>query len=169
NATKNGNQYSYNYVYNYTEHLGNIRLSYTYTDPTLGGGNLRILEENHYYPFGLRHQGYNEIANSNRSEAAEKYKYGGKEWNDELGLDLYDFHARNYDPAIGRWLNVDPVTHFEQSPYVAFDNNPVFWTDPDGADTIDPIKDSITVISSYVDKNNVNSHYSNYHQYNNNF
>src|SRR5690606_21444640 len=42
NATKNGNQYSYNYVYNYTEHLGNIRLSYTYTDPTLGGGNLRI-------------------------------------------------------------------------------------------------------------------------------
>ena len=47
--------YAYNYVYNYTDHLGNIRLSYT-KDPQ--SGTLQILEENHYYPFGLRHEIY---------------------------------------------------------------------------------------------------------------
>ena len=41
---------------------------------------------------------------------------------------------RQYDPAIGRWSVMDPVTHHEFSPYSAFDNNPVYWSDPSGAD-----------------------------------
>src|SRR5690625_4566333 len=45
--------YAYNYVYNYTNHLGNVRLSYT-LDPQ--EGTLKIVDENHYYPFGLRHE-----------------------------------------------------------------------------------------------------------------
>src|SRR5690606_38611771 len=49
------NQYIYNYVYNYTDHLGNIRLSYT-KDPV--SGELEIMEENHYFPFGLKHAVY---------------------------------------------------------------------------------------------------------------
>jgi len=40
---------------NYTDHLGNIRLSYTQDPQT---GILAILEENHYYPFGLQHKNY---------------------------------------------------------------------------------------------------------------
>ncbi|WP_415033959.1 RHS repeat-associated core domain-containing protein [Flavobacterium sp.] len=43
---------------------------------------------------------------------------------------------RDYDPAIGRWLGIDPVTHHSMSPYVGMDNNPVFWADPSGADGI---------------------------------
>lgn len=43
---------------------------------------------------------------------------------------------RDYDPAIGRWLGIDPVTHFSQSPYNAFDGNPVSIADPSGADGI---------------------------------
>jgi hypothetical protein len=48
----------YKYVYNYTDHLGNVRVSYS----DQGDGTPRIEEESNYYPFGLKHQGYNEIA-----------------------------------------------------------------------------------------------------------
>src|SRR5690554_510047 len=43
---------------------------------------------------------------------------------------------RQLDPAIGRWVVQDPVIHHEFSPYSAFDNNPVYWADPSGADAI---------------------------------
>ncbi|UUV22654.1 RHS repeat domain-containing protein [Paenimyroides aestuarii] len=100
-------------------------------DGTINPAN-EIVEENNYYPFGLQHQGYNEVVNSNRSEAAEKYKFDGKELNDELDLDLYDFGARNYDAAIGRWLNVDPLAEQTMEPYLYVSNNPIFFVDPDG-------------------------------------
>ena len=41
---------------------------------------------------------------------------------------------RQYDPAIARFTSIDPVTHYSMSTYTAFDNNPVFWADPSGAD-----------------------------------
>src|SRR5690606_5607054 len=67
---------SYLYVFQYKDHLGNIRLSYADCN---ADGEIQpaseILEENNYYPFGLKHQGYNDIANTNRSEQAEKYQY----------------------------------------------------------------------------------------------
>lgn len=125
----------YLYVYQYKDHLGNIRLSYADVN---GNGTIQpaseILEENNYYPFGLKHKGYNEIVNSNRSEVAEKYKFGGKELNDELGLDLYDFGARNYDAGIGRWLNMDPLAEdFESwTSYHYVHNNPINFIDPTG-------------------------------------
>jgi hypothetical protein len=43
---------------------------------------------------------------------------------------------RDYDPAIARWTGIDPVTHHNMSPYMAFDGNPVFWADPSGADSV---------------------------------
>ena len=42
--------------------------------------------------------------------------------------------ARAYDPAIARWTSIDPVAHHSMSTYNAFDNNPVYWADPSGAD-----------------------------------
>lgn len=61
------------------------------------------------------------------------YRYNGKEWQDELGLNWYDYGARMYDPAIARWVVIDPVTHHSQSTYMGFDGNPVYWADPSGA------------------------------------
>src|SRR5690606_8820769 len=119
----------YNYVYNYTDHLGNIRLSYT-DDSSFG---LQVIEENNYYPFGLKHNGYNNISPLNN---VYKYKYNGKEWQDELNLNLYDYGARNYDPAIGRWMKQDPhaENYYSFSPYSFVANNPMFFVDPNGKD-----------------------------------
>jgi RHS repeat-associated protein len=110
---------------------------------------LFIKEENHYYPFGLQHANYNvdyleyqEIGenvvlypplNAN-DKLRYNYKYNGKELQDELGLNMYDYGARNYDPALGRWMNIDPLAEKRQwlSPYNYVQNNPLIRIDPDG-------------------------------------
>mgnify|MGYP003662854844 CR=1 FL=1 len=127
-------QTSYQYVFQYLDHLGNVRLSYSDEDRDgVIQVNTEIIEESNYYPFGLKHQGYNNTVLGG-NDLAQNWKFGGKEYNQELGLDWYDITARNYDPAIGRWMNLDPLAEGmrRHSPYnYAFDN-PIFFIDPDG-------------------------------------
>ncbi|WP_245933837.1 DUF6443 domain-containing protein [Candidatus Ulvibacter alkanivorans] len=138
---------SYNYVFHYLDHLGNIRVRYA-LDPDPNDNQVKILEESHYYPFGLKHEGYN---NSQKGfnisggfivltpvdplfGSSYKYGYNGKEEQNELGLNWHDFGARNYDAALGRWMNIDPLAEMmrKHSPYnYAFDN-PLRFVDPDG-------------------------------------
>ncbi len=124
----------YRYVYEYKDHLGNIRLSYTDAN---GDGKVtksEIIEENNFYPFGLKHKGYNTVLRSTGNDLAQKYKYNGKELNEELGLNWYDYGARNYQADLGRWFNVDPLAekYFNVSSYNYCVNNPIRFIDPDG-------------------------------------
>jgi RHS repeat-associated protein len=173
---------SYDYVFNYTDHLGNVRLNYG-----LVAGVLTKFEENNYYPFGLKHKNYNynlkeiqevkelkitqeakpeegipeikEMVFDKKSLLKEEeyfekmaaiknedpikiigfipnsgyqYKYNGKEYQDELSLNMYAMDARQCDPALGRWVALDPIDHYDMSPYCAFNNNPVLFADPSG-------------------------------------
>ncbi len=99
-----------------------------------------LLEETHYYPFGLTMSG---ISSKAAGSLENKYKFGDKElqsteFSDNSGLELYDFSARFFDPQVGRWLNSDPLadkfTH--QSNYCAMDNNPIVKVDPTGMEAI---------------------------------
>ncbi|MDC8098668.1 DUF6443 domain-containing protein [Chryseobacterium rhizosphaerae] len=110
------------YIYNYTDHLGNIRVSYRKGD----SGSAEIIEENNYYPFGLKHQGYNSNGLKNLD-----YKYGflGNELQ-ETGM--YDMNARFYMPDLGRFSQHDPLSSLSADPYGYAFNNPVSFRDPTG-------------------------------------
>jgi RHS repeat-associated protein len=126
---------AYAYVFQYKDHLGNVRLSYS--DSDLDGSinpSTEIIEESNYYPFGLKQKGYNNTVSSNGNSVAQKYGFNGKEEQNELGLNYLDFGARNYDPALGRWMNIDPLAEDmrRHSPYNYAYNNPIYFMDPDG-------------------------------------
>ena len=63
-----------------------------------------------------------------------KYLYNSKELQDEFGLNVYDYGARTYDPAVPWFWQVDPLAekYSFQSVYVYADDNPVFFEDING-------------------------------------
>ncbi|PWN59238.1 DUF6443 domain-containing protein [Chryseobacterium viscerum] len=148
------------YIYNFTDHLGNVRLSYTDTNkdgiiqprqylsrvcdrPRHGSSPIcfnvwkpgEIVETNNYYPFGLIHN-YTET-----TQNVYQYKYNGKELQ-ETGM--YDYGARFYMPDIGRWGVVDPLAEQYRrfSPYSYTVNNPIRFTDPDGMQ-VSPVQEKM--------------------------
>ena len=89
--------------------------------------SLRVTQVNDYYPFGMltasswQAPGY---GTSGMYFQANYAKY------DSL-LGQYDFLARSYDPALGRFVAVDPAGQFG-SPYLGMGNSPVMYVDPTG-------------------------------------
>jgi RHS repeat-associated protein len=130
------------------DHLGNTRVAFSDlnddgriqlagTDPSgvpIPEDYTELLQENHYYPFGLNMEGkwYPPL----KPERENKHQYNGKEFNDDLGLNWNDYGARWYDAAVGRFTSVDPLAdhpnQVDKSTYAYAWNNPVLYDDPDG-------------------------------------
>ncbi|WP_132066222.1 DUF6443 domain-containing protein, partial [Aquimarina spinulae] len=131
----------YKYVYQYRDHLQNVRLSYKDANKDGVITQDEIVQEKNYYPFGLKMRGINETLRGRN----HNYGFGGKEKQDELNLGWIDITARNYDPTLGRWMNLDPLAEQmrRHSPYNYGFDNPIFFIDPDGMmpqGSIDPPK-----------------------------
>ena len=117
----------YQYEYYLKDHLGNTRVRFKDNN-----GVAEILEATDYYPFGM-------TMAMQTSEGTNKYLYNGKELQDDnLGngtnLDWYDYGARMYDPALGRFHTQDAFAekYYDFSPYQYGANNPICNIDVNG-------------------------------------
>jgi RHS repeat-associated protein len=96
--TKNG------YIYIYVSNSSNIPMYYDNLIVAHTAGAL--MEETHYYPFGLTMQG---ISSRAANVLENKKKFIGQQLDDDLGLNWYQFRFRNHDPQIGRFIEIDPL------------------------------------------------------------
>lgn len=108
------------FTYNYQTISGEPSNRLGYVDDAVGSGN---------YP-----QDIDDQATGNYTY--DKLGYNGMEMDNEVSGNGNSFTTefRQYDPRLGRWKSLDPLmASFPwQSPYCAFDNNPVFFVDPLG-------------------------------------
>ena len=134
NITRSG------YLYIYVSNESNLNVFFDNLNVSHTNGP--ILEETHYYPFGLTMAGISSKA-AGKLENKRKFNDGteleNKEFSDASGLEWYATSYRSLDPQIGRFWQIDPFAEAIEnlSPYVFANNNPIFLNDPYGllADT----------------------------------
>ena len=114
------------YYFYIKDHLGNNRAT------AFSTGSVKGMDD--YFPYGMP------VIDSKWGKNPQAYRFGGKELERLMGLNLYDFQARWHDPALGRFMSVDPLCekYYSISPYAYCANNPI--------NAIDLRGDSITYI-----------------------
>jgi len=127
-ATKNG--YVYVYLSNETPNMPVYFDNFTVTH-----ARGPIVEDNAYYPYGLKIQGISASA-AGKLKTKEGYQGDHSQHDDETGYN--EFALRNYDPQIGRWVQVDPRNQFP-SGFIGMGNNPINNVDPDGGSFLSSI------------------------------
>ena len=142
------------YLFFLRDHLGSTRV--------VARSNGKAVQVNHYYPYGMAYASGRMSGNAEahpvtgeggnvidgdleigggtggmelaRPGASQPYRFLGNELYTSNSLGLYDFSARMYDPALGRFLSVDPMAegYRHLSPYAYCAGNPVVYVDKDG-------------------------------------
>jgi RHS repeat-associated protein len=82
-----------------------------------------------YYAFGMQMPG-------RKLSGGYRYGFNGQERSDEIAEGLFSAEYWEYDGRIGRRWNVDPIDKEYESPYASIGNNPIWFTDPNGLDTV---------------------------------
>lgn len=117
--------YAYIYVSNENETLVDVY----FDDVTIAYKPTALVQYNEYYPFGMQ-------TNSSWTRTGTKNNFlydAGGELNSTTGF--YDLAYRNYDAAVGRFFQVDPLAaqYHGLTPYNYANNSPVLTNDPNGA------------------------------------
>ena len=115
------------FVYMYISNHSSTPRNVYFDDVKMTYAPTNVIQGNEYYPFGL------ETSNSwTRTNASNNFKYNaGSEQNNTTGW--YETYFRDYDPALGRFMQFDPLSVSEQATYQYAGNNPVSFNDPLGA------------------------------------
>jgi RHS repeat-associated protein len=119
------------FLYIYCSNESNVDVNVFFDDLAVNHIKNPVIQSDDYYPFGLTMAG---LAYKRLGSQKNKFKYNGKELQDDLDLNWYDYGARMYDASVGRWWVVDAMVekYYAWSPFNYTVNNPIKYIDLDG-------------------------------------
>lgn len=114
------------YLYVYVSNESNWNINVFFDDLSIQHEHSPVIADESYYPFGGLH--------AKREDRQNKYLYNGKELQADLDLGWYDYGARMYDPALGKFHTQDRFAgkYYDLSPYQYTANNPINFVDING-------------------------------------